>query len=108
MATATQSVHIQELDTKKRSSTSRHFEDVLRQRSSGRMKPCKRLSSYIRCSALGCTPQVVPSETCCFWDRPAPARRALSRPQQKFCLETAERWSKWIVRSSSTPMRSPN
>ena len=29
-------------------------------RSSGRTKPCKRLSSYIRCSALGCTPQVVP------------------------------------------------
>ena len=32
MATATQSVHIQELDTKKRSSTSRHFEDALRQK----------------------------------------------------------------------------
>src|ERR1700722_6316011 len=32
MATATQSVHIQKLDTKKRSSTSRHFEDALRQK----------------------------------------------------------------------------
>jgi ATP-dependent Clp protease ATP-binding subunit ClpB len=32
MATATQSALIQELDTKKRSSTSRHFEDALRQR----------------------------------------------------------------------------
>ena len=32
MATATQSTLIQELDTKKRSSTSRHFEDALRQK----------------------------------------------------------------------------
>src|SRR5258705_6902072 len=32
MATATQSVHIQKLDTKKRSSTARHFEDTLRQK----------------------------------------------------------------------------
>ncbi len=32
MASTTKSVHIQELDAKKRSSTSRHFEDALRQR----------------------------------------------------------------------------
>ena len=32
MATATQSAHRKELDTKKRSSTSRHFEDALRQK----------------------------------------------------------------------------
>src|SRR5690349_13301321 len=32
MATATQSAHSKELDTKQRSSTSRHFEEELRQR----------------------------------------------------------------------------
>ena len=32
MATATQSAHSKKLDTKQRSSTSRHFEEELRQR----------------------------------------------------------------------------
>ena len=32
MATATQSAHIKELDPRQRSSTSRHFEDALRQK----------------------------------------------------------------------------
>src|ERR1700732_2797911 len=43
MATATQSVHIQKLDTKKRSSTSRHFEEELRQRVVGQSEAVQAL-----------------------------------------------------------------
>jgi ATP-dependent Clp protease ATP-binding subunit ClpB len=43
MATATQSALIEELDTKKRSSTSRHFEDVLRQKIVGQDKAVQAL-----------------------------------------------------------------
>ncbi len=77
MATATQWAHHKKLDTKMQSSASRQFEDALRQKIVGRTRPCKRLSTSIRCSVLGCALQGAPSETCYFWTRPVLARRAL-------------------------------
>jgi ATP-dependent Clp protease ATP-binding subunit ClpA len=43
MATATQSAHGKELDTKQRSSTSRHFEEELRQRVVGQNEAVQAL-----------------------------------------------------------------
>ena len=43
MATATPSALIEELDTKKRSSTSRHFEDALRQKIAGQYEAVQAL-----------------------------------------------------------------
>src|SRR5258708_7874621 len=60
-------------------------------RSWGRTRPCKRLSSSIKCSVPGCALQGAQSEICYFWGRPVQARRALSRPQLKFCSAIAER-----------------
>jgi ATP-dependent Clp protease ATP-binding subunit ClpB len=54
MATATQSAHSKELDTKKRSSTSRHFEEELRQRVVGQDEAVQALVDLYQvfCSGL--------------------------------------------------------
>src|SRR6267142_4971780 len=53
MATATQSVHIQKLDTKKRSSTSRHFEDALRQKIVGQDEAVQALVELYQVFSAG-------------------------------------------------------
>ena len=54
MATATQSAHSKELD--QRSSTSRHFEDALRQKKGrGRRSACRTLSGVLCRAALSRT-----------------------------------------------------
>src|SRR5713226_5733638 len=91
MATATQSALMEELDTKKRSSTSRHFEDALRQKIVGQDEAVQALVELYQVFCAGFMLLVVQSETYCFWGRPVQARRALSRPLQRFCSEIAER-----------------
>src|SRR6202045_1861251 len=56
MATATQSTLMQELDTKKRSSTSRHFEDALRQKIVGQDEAVQALIEpyQVFCAGLRC------------------------------------------------------
>src|SRR5258705_4677024 len=56
MATATQSVHIQKLDTKKRSSASRHFEHALRQKIVGQDEAVQALVELYQvfCAGLRC------------------------------------------------------
>jgi ATP-dependent Clp protease ATP-binding subunit ClpB len=53
MATATQSVHIQKLDTKKRSSTSRYFEDALRQKIVGQDEAVQALVELYQVFSAG-------------------------------------------------------
>jgi len=53
MATATQSTLIQELDTKKRSSTSRHFEDALRQKIVGQDEAVQALVELYQVFSAG-------------------------------------------------------
>src|ERR1700726_2868607 len=53
MTTATQSVHIQQLDTKKRSSTSRHFEDALRQKIVGQDEAVQALVELYQVFSAG-------------------------------------------------------
>ena len=78
MATATQSAHSKELDPKQRSSTSRHFEDARRQKIVGQDEAVEALVELFQvfCAALRSPGR--PSGTCCFWDRPVQARRALA------------------------------
>ena len=56
MATATQSAHIQELDTKKRSSTSRHFEDALRKKIVGQQEAVEALVELYQLFCAGLHP----------------------------------------------------
>ena len=91
MATATQSALIQELDTKQRSSTSRHFEDALRQKIVGQDEAVQALVELYQVFSARLHPPGRPVGNLLFLDRPVPARRALSRLRQKFCLEIAER-----------------
>ena len=56
MATATQSSLIQELDTKKRSSTSRHFEDALRQKIVGQDEAVQALVELYQVFCAGLHP----------------------------------------------------
>src|SRR5208283_1346580 len=79
MATATQSALIQELDTKKRSSTSRHFEDALREKIVGQDEAVQALVELYQVFCAGLHPPGRPVGNLLFLDRPAPARRALSR-----------------------------
>src|ERR1700730_9398866 len=53
MATATQPVHIQKLDTKKRSSTSRYFEDALRQKIVGQDEAVQALVELYQVFSAG-------------------------------------------------------
>src|SRR5260370_5568964 len=56
MATATQWAHNKELDTRKRSSTSRHFEDALRQKIVGQDEAVQALVELYQvfCARLRC------------------------------------------------------
>ena len=56
MATATQSALIQELDTKKRSSASRHFEDALRQKIVGQDEAVQALGELYQVFCAGLHP----------------------------------------------------
>ena len=62
MATATQSALMQELDTKKRSSTSRHFEDALRQKIVGQDEAVEALVELYQ---LFCAGLHTPFDTAC-------------------------------------------
>jgi len=92
MATATQSALMEELDTKKRSSTSRHFEDALRQKIVGQDEAVQALVELYQVFCAGLHAPGRPVGNLLFLGgRPVQARRALSRPLQRFCSEIAER-----------------
>ena len=91
MATASQSAHRKELDTRLRSLKSSHFEDALRRKIVGQDDAVQALVELYQVFCAGLRVQGALSETCCSWGPPAPARPALSRPPLRFCSAIAER-----------------
>jgi hypothetical protein len=69
MATATQSAHRKELDTKKRSTTSRHFEDALRQRIVGKDQAVQALVELYQVFCAGLRAQGRPAGNL-LWSAP--------------------------------------
>jgi ATP-dependent Clp protease ATP-binding subunit ClpA len=91
MATATQSAHRKELDTRQRSSTSRHFEDALREKIVGQDEAVQALVELYQVFCAGLRSPGRPVGNLLFLGRPVQARRALSRPPLRFCSAIAER-----------------
>ena len=89
MATTTQGAHEKELDTKKRSSASRQFEEALREKIVGQDEAVEALVELYQVFCAGLRSPGRPVGNLLFLGQPVPASRALSRPLRKFCSEAA-------------------
>jgi len=87
MATTTQRAHEKELDTKKRSSSSRRFEEALREKIVGQDEAVQALVELYQVFCAGLRSPGRPVGNLLFRGQPVPARRVLSRLPRKFCSE---------------------
>src|SRR5260370_17333690 len=84
MATATQSAHTKELDPKQRSSTSRHFEDALRQKIVGQEEAAEALVELYQVFCAGLRSPGAPVANCHFPAPTGPRNTPIAAPPTQF------------------------
>ena len=86
MATASRSAHREELDTRKRSSTSRYFENALRRKIVGQDEAVQALVDLYQVFSAGFGFSGPPGGKLLFLGLTGWARRALWKPRRRYCL----------------------